>query len=111
VNELTGGGATGAAGENQLVDPCYYAAFMCQNGTAVVTEFNCPALEGACALDPPARTAASEEGVGAPPAGSDSNATSAPATGTATASSSTEPETSEASISAADKTVFNGVLP
>lgn len=51
ILELTGGGASGPAGENQLVDPNCYDAFMCSHGDAVVEKFLCPALDSASPVE------------------------------------------------------------
>lgn len=45
IAELTGGGETGAAGTNQLVDVNCYAAFLCTNNEVVVDNLSCPALD------------------------------------------------------------------
>ena len=51
VLEITGGGAEGAAGENQLVDENCYDAFLCSAGHAVVQDFHCPALDHATPVE------------------------------------------------------------
>jgi hypothetical protein len=51
VLEITGGGEHGAAGENQLVDPSCYDAFMCSAGDEVLEEFHCPSLQSASPVE------------------------------------------------------------
>lgn len=45
ILDLTGGGEAGPAGENQLVDPKCYDAFLCLLGEEAVPSLNCPVLE------------------------------------------------------------------
>ena len=52
ILDLTGGGAAGPAGENQLVTPECYDAFLCLLGEEVVEEFNCPDLEAGSPVEP-----------------------------------------------------------
>jgi hypothetical protein len=51
VLEITGGGENGPAGENQLVDPNCYDAFLNSAGDAVVEKFYCPALDTASPVE------------------------------------------------------------
>lgn len=51
VLEITGGGAQGAAGENQLVDPDCYDAFLCSAGDEVLEDFDCPSLDTASPVE------------------------------------------------------------
>lgn len=51
VLEITGGGEQGPAGQNQLVDPNCYDAFLCSAGDAVLENFSCPALDTASPVE------------------------------------------------------------